>query len=187
MVAETLTAFSHIDIMHNNAGPESMAACTSSEDDWDRVMTTNLKSVFLGSKAVIPHFLAQGHGNIVNTASSLGILALPAYAVYCTSKAAIIMLTKSMALDYGPNIRVNCVCPGAVDTPRMRSRIAAGDDPERMLKMATSINRAMLRFADPKEVAATVLFLASDASSFCTGLALVVDGGQTTAVSGLGS
>jgi NAD(P)-dependent dehydrogenase (short-subunit alcohol dehydrogenase family) len=143
------------------------------------VMTTNVKSMFLASKAVLPHFLAQGHGSIVNTASSLGILALPSYVAYCTSKAAIIMLTKAMALDYGPAIRVNCICPGAVDTPRIRGMFAASNDAVASRAQLEQLNRVMGRLADPIEVAQTALFLASDAASFCTGVAFVVDGGQT--------
>jgi NAD(P)-dependent dehydrogenase (short-subunit alcohol dehydrogenase family) len=180
MIAETVAAFGRIDVLFNNAGfgiPGKLHEL--SEDDWDRVMTTNVRSMFLASKAVIPHFLAQGSGTIVNTASSLGILAMPSYVAYCTSKAAIIMMTKAMALDYGPKIRVNCICPGAVDTPRIRGMIASDADPAARLRTLEQLNRVMGRLAEPKEVAQTALFLASDASSFCTGVALVVDGGQT--------
>jgi NAD(P)-dependent dehydrogenase (short-subunit alcohol dehydrogenase family) len=180
MVAETLQAFGRIDVLFNNAGFGIAGKVHElSEDDWDRVMTTNVKSMFLASKAVLPHFLAQGHGSIVNTASSLGILALPSYAAYCTSKAAIIMLTKAMALDYGPAIRVNCICPGAVDTPRIRGMFAASNDAVASRTQLEQLNRVMGRLADPVEVAQAALFLASDAASFCTGVAFVVDGGQT--------
>ena len=181
MVDETLAAFGRIDVLFNNAGNGVRGKVHElPEETWDMIMETNLKSVFLASKAVIPHFLAQGHGVIVNNASSLGILASPAYPAYCASKAGVIMLTKQMALDYGPEIRVNCFCAGATNSPRMQRNIARAADPAAALKRVTDLNVALKRLAEPVEIAQSALFLASNESSFCTGIALVIDGGQTT-------
>lgn len=180
MVRSAIEAFGRITIMFNNAGTGIRAKVHElSDDDWNMVLETNLTSVFLGSKAIIPHFIENGGGKIVNTASSFGILASPAYPAYCATKAAVIMLTKQMALDYGPSIRVNCICPGATDTPRMRRGIAATPDPAARLKWMENLNVAVQRLADPMEIAQAALFLASEEASFCTGSALVVDGGQT--------
>jgi len=180
MVATALERFGRLDIVFNNAGTGVRKPVhETSEDEWDLVIDTNLKSVFLGSKAALPHFLAQGSGNIINTASTFGLLASPRYPGYCASKAGVILLTKQMALDYGPAIRVNCICPGATDTPRMRRNIANAPDPAAYERNLFALNRVMGRLAEPKEIAHAALFLASDEASFVTGSALVVDGGQT--------
>jgi NAD(P)-dependent dehydrogenase (short-subunit alcohol dehydrogenase family) len=144
----------------------------------------NLNSIYYGARAVLPHFLAKGRGNIVNTASTFGILASEENPAYCATKAAVINLTRQMALDYGTQgIRVNCVCPGATDTPRFRgmpprAMFESGLPPDQVKRLST-LNRALNRLARPEEIAYGVLFLASDEASFVTGSALVVDGGQT--------
>jgi NAD(P)-dependent dehydrogenase (short-subunit alcohol dehydrogenase family) len=180
MVAAALERFGHLDILFNNAGTGVRKPVhETSEEEWDLVLDTNLKSVFLGSKAALPHFMQRGSGNIINTASTFGLLASPRYPGYCASKAGVILLTKQMALDYGPAIRVNCICPGATDTPRMRRNIASAPDPVAYERGLFALNRVMGRLATPKEIAQAALFLASDEASFVTGSALVVDGGQT--------
>jgi NAD(P)-dependent dehydrogenase (short-subunit alcohol dehydrogenase family) len=181
MVDVALADFHGIDILFNNAGTGIRGKVHElAEADWDLVLETNLKSVYLCSKAIIPHFLARGSGKIVNNASSFGLLASPDYPAYCASKGGVIMLTKQMALDYGPQIRVNCICPGATDTPRLRRGIAASPDPVQRRKSLEQLNIGLNRLAEPMEIAQAVLFLASNESSFCTGTALVVDGGQTS-------
>ncbi len=180
MVDGTLRQLGRVDILFNNAGTGIRGRVhTLSEAEWDEVLDTNLKSVFLCSKAVIPHFLAQGGGVIVNTASTFALLASPDYAAYCASKGGVLMLTRQMALDYGPAIRVNCICPGVTDTPRIRRYIAAQPDPAAYERELASTNLVMKRMAEPREIAHAALFLASDEASFVTGHALVVDGGQT--------
>ena len=147
------------------------------------MVNTNLKGVFNGARAALPYLLEHGGGNIVNTASSHGLLAVAQYPAYCATKAAIINLTRQMAIDYGPTIRVNCVCPGPIETPRFRGYPPQASFPDGMTDadrehMSLSV-QGLHRMGKPEEVASAVLFLASDESSYITGHALVVDGGQT--------
>lgn len=180
IVEAATDGFGKLDILFNNAGTGIRGGVHAlSESDWDLVIDTNLKGAFHCSKAALSHFMGRGSGNIVNTASTFGILASPNYPAYCASKGGIIMLTKQMALDYGPAVRVNCICPGATDTPRLRRRINSQPNPAEYEKGLTVLNKVMGRLADPREIAYAALFLASDESSFVTGHALVVDGGQT--------
>lgn len=177
---ETLAGFGQIDILFNVAGTGIRGRVHElREEDWDFVLNANLKSAYLCSKAVIPHFLERGAGNIVNTASTFALLASPAYPAYCASKGGVLMLTRQMALDYGPAIRVNCICPGATDSPRMRRNINRSPDPAAYEERLRQLNGVMKRLAQPKEIAYAALFLASDEASFVTGHGLVVDGGQT--------
>jgi 3-oxoacyl-[acyl-carrier protein] reductase len=140
--------------------------------------------MFRGARAVLPHFIKKKSGNIVTTASTFGLLASAEYPGYCATKAAIINLTREMALDYGPlGIRINCVCPGAIETPRFRGfppRPTLGEGmTDEQRKTMGGTNKALLRMGRPEEIAYGVLFLVSDEASFVTGHALVVDGGQT--------
>ena len=180
MIARAVERFGRIDILFNVAGTGVRKPVHELEEaEWDLVMDTNLKSVFLCCKAALPHFMAQGSGNIINTSSTFALLASPRYPSYCASKAGVLLLTKQMALDYGPAIRVNCICPGATDTPRMQRNIANAPDPEAYRRGLNQLNRVMGRLAEAREIAYSALFLASDESSFVTGSGLVVDGGQT--------
>jgi 3-oxoacyl-[acyl-carrier protein] reductase len=179
MVAGAVAAFGRVDILVNNAGIGTKGKLHEiTDDDWHAVITTNLDSVYHGVRAVLPHFVAQGSGNVVNNASSFGILATDAYPAYCASKAAVVNLTRQLAIDYGPDVRVNCVCPGATASPRILARIAAAADPAAAMARLSGLNRSLRRLAEPEEIAYAMLFLASDESSFVTGHALVVDGGQ---------
>ncbi len=183
-VATAISTFGRLDILFNNAGVGVRKKLHEfTDEEWDFVINTNLRGVFNGVRAAMPHFLAQGSGNIVNTASSHGILATENYPAYCASKAAIVNLTRQMAIDYGPAVRVNCVCPGPIATPRFRGypaepRYPGGMTDEQVMEMGGSV-KGLHRGGRPEEVAYCVLFLASDESSFVTGHALVVDGGQT--------
>ncbi|MBI2358351.1 MAG: SDR family oxidoreductase [Deltaproteobacteria bacterium] len=184
MVSTALEKFGDLDILFNNAGTGVRKFIHElTDDEWNFVVNVNLNALFLGVRAAIPHFLKKGRGNIVNTASTFGLLASEQYPGYCATKAAIINLTRQMALDYGcKGIRVNCVCPGAIETPRFRGFPPRPTLPlateEQRARMAAS-NRALLRFGRPEEIAYGVLFLVSDEASFVTGHALVIDGGQT--------
>ena len=178
VVERTLREFGKIDILFNNAGIIRRATILDlSEEDWDRVMAVNVKSIFLLSREVIPHMQKAGGGSIINTASGWGLSGGAKAAVYCASKGAVVLLTKAMAVDHGPqNIRVNCICPGDTDTAMLRSEAQQlGEAGDRFL--AEAAKRPLGRVGTPEEIARAALYLASDASSFVTGTALVVDGG----------
>ena len=178
VVERTRREFGRMDILFNNAGIIRRASVPEiSEADWDRVMAVNVKSVFLLSRLVVPIMAKAGGGAIVNMASGWGLAGGPRAAAYCASKGAVVLLTKAMAIDHGPqNIRVNCICPGDTDTNMLR------DEADQLAEvrdrfLAESARRPLGRVGRPEEIAQAALYLASDASSFVTGTALVVDGG----------
>ena len=179
-VADVIRQFGRIDILFNVAGivPGGKIHETS-EDDWDRAMAVNAKSVFLFSRAVLPHMLERKSGVILNTASATVLRTVPDRACYSASKAAVVSLTKSMALDYvRDNIRVNCLCPGTIDTPSLHDRLAAFSDP-REARNNFIARQPMGRFGSAEEVAEAALFLCSDKAAFVTGVAFSIDGGFT--------
>ncbi|HEY1269837.1 MAG TPA: SDR family oxidoreductase [Candidatus Binatia bacterium] len=182
-VSAALENFDGLDIVFNNAGGGIRKLIHEhTDDEWNFILNLNLNGIFRSARAVMPYFLKMGRGNIVNTASTFGLLASEKYPAYCATKAAIVNLTREMALDYGPKgIRVNCVCPGSVETARFRGvpPKATGEFTEEQRARMAAANKALLRMARPEEIAYGVLFLASDESSFVTGHALVIDGGQT--------
>jgi len=170
--------FGAIHILFNNAGIIRRASLVElSEQEWDRVMEVNVKSIFLLSRLVIPLMSKDGGGSIINMASGWGLAGGPRAAAYCASKGAVVLLTKAMAIDHGPkNIRVNCVCPGDTDTNMLQNEaLQLGESRDRF--MAEAARRPLGRVGRPEEIAQAVLYLASEASSFVTGTALVVDGG----------
>ena len=179
-VEQTISAFGRLDILFNNAGvfyPHNALDC--SEEEWDEQIDINLKGTFLMSKYALPHMIKQGSGVIINNSSGWGIVGGDKAVAYCASKGGVVLLTKAMAIDHGrQGIRVNCICPGDVDTPMLPE-----DARMRGLKwedyLAGCNNRPMGRIGTADEIAKAVLFLASDDSSFMTGAALVVDGGGT--------
>jgi NAD(P)-dependent dehydrogenase (short-subunit alcohol dehydrogenase family) len=178
LVEHATREFGRIDILFNNAGIIRRATVLDlSEEDWDRVMEVNVKSIYLLSREVIPHMQKAGGGAIINTASGWGLAGGAKAAVYCASKGAVVLLTKAMAIDHGPqNIRVNCICPGDTNTGMLHEEAhQLGEDSNRFL--AESAKRPLGRVGTPEEIAQAALYLASDASSFVTGTALVVDGG----------
>jgi NAD(P)-dependent dehydrogenase (short-subunit alcohol dehydrogenase family) len=178
LVDRAIREFGRIDILFNNAGIIRRATILDlSEDEWDRVMAVNVKSIYLLSREVIPHMQKQGGGSIINTASGWGLAGGAKAAVYCASKGAVVLLTKAMAVDHGPQkIRVNCICPGDTDTGMLRVEAQQlGGANDRFL--AEAAKRPLGRVGSPDEIAQGALYLASDASSFVTGTALVIDGG----------
>ena len=184
MMALALERFGGLDILLNNAGTGIRGRVDQlTEAEWKRLININLTSMFLCSKAALPHMMAQGRGSIVNTASTHGLLGTNDYAAYSASKGGVVLLTRSMAIDYGPmGIRVNCVCPGGTATPRLLRNLTEGRTPEEgqaALQASANRNRCLQRLANPEEIAYGMLFLASDEASFVTGHALAVDGGQT--------
>jgi NAD(P)-dependent dehydrogenase (short-subunit alcohol dehydrogenase family) len=182
MVKTTLDNYGQINILFNNAGIELSASITETrEEDWDRVMSTNLKGIFLCSKYAIPEMIKAGGGSIINTASIAGLVGFDNLAAYNTSKGGVITLTKNMALDYAQyNIRVNCICPGVIETSMIERLIEIwGGDPEATKQSFVALT-PIGRLGTPEDIANAALFLASEESSFVTGSALVVDGGYTT-------
>ena len=178
IVDQTLAEFGDIHILFNNAGIIRRASVLDlSESDWDRVMAVNVKSIFLLSRLVIPIMIKSGGGSIINTASGWGLAGGPRAVAYCASKGAVVLLTKAMAIDHGPQkIRVNCICPGDTDTNMLRTEAEQLGEKEDQF-LVESARRPLGRVGSPEEIAQAALYLASDASSFVTGTALVVDGG----------
>jgi len=177
-VGETIGAFGGLDILFNNAGIIRRAdLIDTTEEEWDRVMAVNVKSIFLMSKYALPFMMGKGGGTIVNTASGWGLVGGRCAIAYCASKAAVVNMTRAMALDHGhQNIRVNCICPGDTDTAMLRDEARQlGQSDEQFLQGAA--DRPLQRTGRPEDMAQAVLYLVSDASSFVTGTALLVDGG----------
>ncbi len=180
LVDSTVERFGRIDVLVNNAGilPEGKAPDTDNET-WMSCMQVNVNAPFFLSRAAVEHMAKQGGGNIVNISSEWGLNGEQGFVAYCTSKGAVMQMTRCMALDHAQqNIRVNAVCPGEIHTQMVDDWLAAkgGDLEENLASVAAGI--PMRRVAQPAEVAACVLFLASDASSYVTGTGLTVDGGN---------
>jgi NAD(P)-dependent dehydrogenase (short-subunit alcohol dehydrogenase family) len=178
-VADVVEELGRIDVLVNSAGVGGGGPIHLIEiEEWDRVVDINLKGSFLAARHVVPVMLEQGSGSIINVASVEGIEGFEGGSAYNASKGAVILLTKNMAIDYArKGIRVNCVCPGFIETPLMKSLLE-------MPELAESRDRIrdahqLGRFGRPEEIANGALFLASDESSFVTGHSLVVDGGYT--------
>ena len=179
MVHATLSAFERVDILFNNAGIESFGTVIESDEAvWDRTFAVHVRGAFLCSKYALPSMINSGHGGVViNVSSVAGLVGLQHMSAYSAAKGAIISLTRSMAADFAQHgIRVNCIAPGTSLTP-LGHRLIEKDTPERL---AQRLSRYPLgRFGQPEEIARSVLYLASDDSSYATGMCLVVDGGLT--------
>ena len=180
LVQETIAQYGKIDILYNNAGINLHAKVTeTAEDDWDRVMEVNVKSVYLTCRFLIPEMIKNGGGCIINTASAAAIVGLRGLAAYTASKASVLGLTRNIALDYAAhNIRANALCPGVTATDMTLSIIEGQPDPVKARERYER-GRPVGRMATPEEMARAALFLASDESSFVTGAPLIVDGGYT--------
>jgi len=177
-VDATVDAFGGLDILFNNAGIIRRAdVVETTEDEWDRVMAVNVKSVFLMSKFAVPVMAAGGGGSIVNTASGWGLKGGGRAVSYCASKGAVVIMTRAMAIDHGPqNIRVNCVCPGDTDTAMLADEARQLGEPDDRFR-AEAAARPLERLGQPLDIANAVLFLVSDHAAWVTGTSLIVDGG----------
>lgn len=184
LVRETVASYGGLNALFNNAGTNlEKTVHETSDQEFERVIGINLKSVFLCSKFAISHMLSAGTGGVIlNTASIRGLVPQHHLSVYSASKAGVVLLTKSMALDYGSKgIRVNCICPGAIRTPMNDAFLATLQHPE--LHVQETLKRIPLsRMGEPEDIARVALFLASDDSSYITGATIVVDGGRILSV-----
>jgi 3-oxoacyl-[acyl-carrier protein] reductase len=173
MVAAAVDRFGRLDVLFNNAGVGTFVPFEQLDPEtWDRIMAINLRSMYLSCRRALPHLRAT-RGVILNMASQSGLQGQPLNEAYCASKAGVILFTRSLAREVGPaGVRVNCICPGGIDTPLLRGFVdAAGKSP-------ADVQRPPIgRLGMPEDVAAAALFLVSDESSFITGVALPVDGG----------
>lgn len=176
MLAGAEAAFGSVDILVNNAGILlEKPLLQTGEDEWDRVLAVDLKSVFLLSRAVLPGMQARQQGVIVNIASDLGLLGRANFAAYCAAKAGVIGLTRAMAREFAPHIRVNAVAPGAVNTAMVAPEAMSAES------LAQELSVPQGRIAEPAEIAATVVFLASDLARFYCGQVLGPNGGSVMA------
>jgi NAD(P)-dependent dehydrogenase (short-subunit alcohol dehydrogenase family) len=176
-IKDAVSAFGRLDVVVNCAGTSAVGELADmSEEEWDLVFDTNVKGVFLVSRAATPHLVGTG-GTVVNVASQLAFAAVGGFAAYCASKAAVVHLTRAMALELIPKgVRVNCVCPGATDTPLLRRAFPGGVGPQGTLDELASAH-PIGRLARPEEIAEAIVFLASPQASFAVGASLIVDGG----------
>lgn len=181
-IRSAVDKFGGLDVLINNAGIEIVAPIHEMElSDWDKVLNVNLTGMFLMSKHALKYMLKSGKGNIINTCSVGGVVAWPDIPAYNASKGGVLQLTRSMAVDYAKhNIRVNCVCPGIIDTPLNEKSFLENNEGtlEEIKKEKAKVN-PLLRLGKPEEIANVMLFLASDLSSYMTGSAITADGGYT--------
>jgi NAD(P)-dependent dehydrogenase (short-subunit alcohol dehydrogenase family) len=169
-----------LDVLVNNAGSGGGKPVEEAEEElWDKILDTNLKGVFFVTKYALPH-LRESRGNIVNIASVNGLIGVPKGSIYCASKAGVIALTRAHAIEFGPDVRVNAICPGGIDTDMLRNlAVRMAGNVEAGYEIIAADCAAQKRIADPKEIAGPALYLASDLASFVTGSIHVVDGGET--------
>ena len=179
-VAKALEALGRIDVLCNVAGVvDGGSLIEASEESWDRSMNINVKGMWRMCTLVVPIMQKQGSGSIVNMGSVAGPFAVKARGVYSVSKAAVIGLTKSLAMDFiGEGIRVNAICPGTVETPSWHQRVNEAEDPAQALKDFIA-RQPMGRVGKPEEIAALATYLAADESQYLTGQAIMIDGGMT--------
>ncbi|MCW2631971.1 MAG: short-chain dehydrogenase/reductase [Pseudonocardia sp.] len=177
-VERAAAEFGRIYVLYNNAGIGSKGSvAVAEEDDWDLAMAVNAKGTFLCSRAALAHMEA---GSIINQGSVAALVGVPNFAAYCAAKGAVVALTRSMAVDLAPKVRVNVICPGTVYTSLMEPMLRARGDGDLEAGLAKTVVKYPIgRLGTPEEIANVALFLASDESSFMTGSVITPDGGMT--------
>jgi NAD(P)-dependent dehydrogenase (short-subunit alcohol dehydrogenase family) len=180
MAEKTLATYSRIDILINVAGIFAEGdVITTTESEWHSILDVNLLGVFLCMKYCIPAMIEAGGGAIVNIASEAGLVGIANQVAYNVSKSGVVALTRSAAVDFATRgVRVNCICPGRVCTPLVEKVINESKDPESTLRMLSE-DRPLMQMGKPEDIAAAILFLASDESKYAVGTVLAVDGGYT--------
>jgi NAD(P)-dependent dehydrogenase (short-subunit alcohol dehydrogenase family) len=177
MVAATVERYGRLDVLYNNAAVQMsgrLVDCT--EDDWDLTIATNLSAIFWACRAALPHLVEGDGGSIINTASTLGLIGSEGYAAYGAAKAGLVLLTKQIAVEYGPALRANVIAPGSIDTPRFRKVLDStpgADEFVAGLKRTIPVQR----LGTAEDVAGIALFLASDLSAYVSGAVVPADGG----------
>jgi NAD(P)-dependent dehydrogenase (short-subunit alcohol dehydrogenase family) len=179
IVRRAVELWGRLDILVNNAASfHHRRVEDATRADWEKVLGVNVMGTSFCSRHAVEVMKAQGRGAIVNVASINGLVAMPDWLTYNASKAAVVQMSRSMAMDLAPfAIRVNCVCPGVTDTPALRSLVELGVSAEEALEAYVAPRCLMKRYAKPEEIAAAITFLASDEASYMTGATVVVDGG----------
>ena len=179
IVASAVAEMGGLDVLVNCAGVARGSSVESvTETDWDDVLDINLKGTFFCIQAALPHLRAS-QGNVVNLASDAGLIGEVGLAVYCASKGGVVNLTRALALELAPDVRVNCVCPGYVDTDMVRRDVINASGDPRAAERTLAASAPLNRIAPPAEIATAILYLASDHARFITGSALQIDGGTT--------
>jgi NAD(P)-dependent dehydrogenase (short-subunit alcohol dehydrogenase family) len=180
IVQHAAEKFGNLNVLLNSAGVlYPGTAETLTDDQWDRTFDVNVKAIWHLSRAILPWFRQAGGGSIINISSVLGLIGARNRVAYSASKGAVTMMTKSMAMDHATeNIRVNCICPGIVETEMVAEVITSAPDPAETRRVREALH-AMERFGQPEEIAGLAVFLASDESKWMTGAAIPVDGGYT--------
>ncbi|HEY9487121.1 MAG TPA: SDR family oxidoreductase [Chryseosolibacter sp.] len=183
-IMQAIENFGDIDVLVNNAGINRYATLTeTSEEEWDFVMNVNLKSAFLAAKWSIPSMQKKGSGVVINVSSVQAFLSQSQVAAYTTSKTALLGLTRSIAVDYGPKIRCVAVCPGTIDTPMLQAAICESPNPDEVFRECEEMH-LVKKVGDPHEVGEFIAFLASKKASFMTGQAYRIDGGLGVSIGG---
>ncbi|MGB7841215.1 MAG: glucose 1-dehydrogenase [Salinimicrobium sp.] len=183
-MAEAIHHFGEIDLLVNNAGIQLYGSITeTSEEAWDRLMNINLKSYFLCAKEVIPSMQRNGKGVIINVSSVQAFITQKSVAAYTTAKTALLGLTRSIAVDYSPQIRSVAICPGTIDTPLLRNALSESPDPQKVFEECEEMH-LLKRVGQPEEVAELIAFVASGKAAFMTGQAIRIDGGLGIEIAG---
>lgn len=183
-VEQAVATFGGIDVLVNNAGIQRYSTVTeTSEEEWDLVLNVNLKSAFLCAKHAIPFMQKRGQGVVINVSSVQAFISQKTVAPYVTSKTALLGLTRSIAVDYGPQIRCVAVCPGTIDTPMLRDAFQLSADPEAVYQECVDMH-LVKRIGTPEEVAELILFLSGENGGFFTGQAVRIDGGLGITIAG---